>query len=62
MVSGDVPIGDWLHQGTSDAREVAERYDEWAPSYEADLASIDTWMKADEVELRRGLNKPSGTN
>ena len=26
------PIADWLHQGTSDAREVADRYDEWAQS------------------------------
>jgi predicted TPR repeat methyltransferase len=32
-------IGDWLNQGTSDAREVAERYDEWAPSYDDDLTS-----------------------
>ena len=33
------PIGDWLHQGTSDAREVADRYDEWAKGYDDDLAS-----------------------
>jgi ubiquinone/menaquinone biosynthesis C-methylase UbiE len=33
------PIGDWLHQGTSDPREVAERYDEWAQNYDDDLAS-----------------------
>ena len=39
MVSDGVPIGDWLEQGTSDAREVAERYDGWAESYDADLAS-----------------------
>jgi predicted TPR repeat methyltransferase len=39
MVDDAVPIGDWLHQGTSDAREVADRYDEWAQSYDADLAS-----------------------
>ena len=39
MVPDPVPIGDWLHQGTSDAREVAERYDEWAQSYDDDLAS-----------------------
>ena len=30
-------IGDWLHQGTSDPREVAARYDEWAQTYERDL-------------------------
>lgn len=35
----DVPIGDWLHQGTSDPREVAGRYDEWAHGYDDDLAS-----------------------
>jgi predicted TPR repeat methyltransferase len=35
-----VPIGDWLHQGTSDARQVAERYDAWAQSYDDDL---DSW-------------------
>src|SRR3954452_11982513 len=32
-------IGDWLQQGTSDAREVAHRYDEWAKGYDDDLAS-----------------------
>ena len=39
MVPGGVPIGDWLHQGTSDVGEVAERYDKWAQSYDDDLAS-----------------------
>ncbi len=39
MVPGDVPIGDWLHQGTNDAREVAARYDEWAKGYDDDLAA-----------------------
>ena len=39
MVPEDVPIGDWLHQGTSDPREVADRYDGWAQSYDADLTS-----------------------
>jgi predicted TPR repeat methyltransferase len=39
MVSEPVPIGDWLHQGTSDPREVAERYDAWATSYDHDLAA-----------------------
>jgi predicted TPR repeat methyltransferase len=33
------PIGAWLHEGTSDPREVAERYDGWAQSYDRDLAS-----------------------
>jgi len=39
MVSDGVPIGDWLDQGSSDAGEVAARYDEWAKGYDADLAS-----------------------
>jgi len=39
MVPDAVPIGDWLHQGTSDVGEVADRYDEWAQSYDDDLAS-----------------------
>jgi predicted TPR repeat methyltransferase len=39
MAPGDVPIGDWLRQGTSDPREVAERYDQWARSYDDDLTS-----------------------
>jgi predicted TPR repeat methyltransferase len=38
MVPEDIPIGDWLHAGTSDPREVAERYDEWAQAYDDDLA------------------------
>jgi predicted TPR repeat methyltransferase len=32
-------IGDWLHQGSSDPRDVAERYDAWAKSYDDDLSS-----------------------
>ena len=39
MVPDAVPIGDWLHQGTSDVGEVADRYDKWAQSYDDDLAS-----------------------
>jgi len=39
MVPEGVPIGDWLHQGTSDPQEVAVRYDEWAQSYDDDLTS-----------------------
>jgi predicted TPR repeat methyltransferase len=34
-----VPIGDWLQQDPSDARAVAERYDEWATAYDDDLTS-----------------------
>jgi predicted TPR repeat methyltransferase len=34
-----VPIGDWLHQGTSDPEEIADRYDDWAERYDDDLAS-----------------------
>jgi predicted TPR repeat methyltransferase len=33
----DDSIGDWLHQGTSDPGEVAQRYDAWAVSYDHDL-------------------------
>jgi predicted TPR repeat methyltransferase len=32
-------LGDWLHQGTSDPREVARQYDDWARRYDDDLAS-----------------------
>jgi predicted TPR repeat methyltransferase len=32
-------IGDWLHSDPSDPGEVAGRYDAWAQSYDADLAS-----------------------
>ena len=32
-------IGDWLNQDPSDPREVADRYDAWALSYDDDLAS-----------------------
>ena len=39
MVPDDVPIGDWLSQDPSDPRQVAGRYDEWAPSYDDELAS-----------------------
>jgi predicted TPR repeat methyltransferase len=39
MAPDSVPIGDWLHQGTSDVREVADRYDTWAQSYDDDLTS-----------------------
>ena len=39
MVPDADPIGDWLHQGTSDPGEVADRYDQWAQSYDDDLAS-----------------------
>src|SRR6187200_2488110 len=39
MVPDAVPIGDWLHLGTSDPREVADRYNEWAKGYDNDLTS-----------------------
>ena len=39
MVSEGVPIGDWLDQSSSDAGEVAARYDAWAKGYDDDLAS-----------------------
>jgi predicted TPR repeat methyltransferase len=39
VVPDDGSLGDWLDQGTSDASEVADRYDQWALSYDDDLAS-----------------------
>jgi predicted TPR repeat methyltransferase len=39
MASDGDPIDRWLHQGSSDPREVAGRYDEWARGYDDDLAS-----------------------
>ena len=39
MSQDEIPIDDWLNRGTSDPREVAERYDAWARSYDDDLAS-----------------------
>jgi predicted TPR repeat methyltransferase len=39
MVPEDVPISDWLDQGTSDPGAVADRYDQWAKGYDDDLAS-----------------------
>ncbi len=39
MVPEADSIGDWLEQDPSDPREVAGRYDEWAQSYDDDLAS-----------------------
>ena len=32
-------IGDWLHEGPSDPGVVADRYDQWAEGYDADLAA-----------------------
>jgi predicted TPR repeat methyltransferase len=39
MVPEPTSIGDWLHQGTSDPGEVADRYDTWAKGYDDDLVS-----------------------
>jgi predicted TPR repeat methyltransferase len=39
MAPDGVPLGEWLDRGTSDAREVADRYDEWAQGYDDDLTS-----------------------
>lgn len=39
MVADEDPHDDWLLQGTTDPREVADRYDQWAESYDDDLAS-----------------------
>lgn len=40
VAADDVPRDDWLLEGATDPRAVAERYDEWAESYDDDLA---TW-------------------
>lgn len=39
MTPDPASIGDWLQEDPSDAREVAERYDRWARTYDDDLAS-----------------------
>ena len=39
MAADEAPRDDWLLQGTTDPREVADRYDEWAESYDDDLVS-----------------------
>jgi predicted TPR repeat methyltransferase len=39
MVTDADPLGEWLDRGTSDAREVADRYDKWAQGYDDDLAA-----------------------
>ena len=39
MAPDDVPISDWLDQGTSDPGAVADRYDQWATGYDDDLSS-----------------------
>jgi predicted TPR repeat methyltransferase len=39
VVPDEASIGDWLHQGTSDPREVADRYDQWAHTYDDDLTA-----------------------
>jgi predicted TPR repeat methyltransferase len=39
MADDGASIGDWLDQDPSDPREVADRYDGWARSYDTDLAS-----------------------
>lgn len=40
MATDDGAIVNWLVKGTTDPGEVANRYDEWAESYDADL---DSW-------------------
>lgn len=39
MAPDDVSIGDWLKQSSTDPREVADRYDDWAKGYDDDLSS-----------------------
>jgi predicted TPR repeat methyltransferase len=55
MSPEDVPIADWLDHGTSDPREVAERYDQWAKAYDDDLSS---WSyRAPEVVVETVLSR-----
>jgi predicted TPR repeat methyltransferase len=61
MVPGAVPIGDWLHRGTSDAREVAGRYDEWAQSYDDDLASWSYQAPKAVAEIVVGRDPAAGS-
>jgi predicted TPR repeat methyltransferase len=56
MATEDDAIDDWLVQGTTDPREAAVRYDDWAESYDADLDSWDyqaPGVVADSVLARR---------
>jgi predicted TPR repeat methyltransferase len=39
MAADGTPRDDWLLKGTTDPGEVADRYDEWAESYDDDLVS-----------------------
>lgn len=39
VATPEIPTDTWLLRGTTDAREVASRYDEWAQTYDDDLAS-----------------------
>jgi predicted TPR repeat methyltransferase len=61
MAPEAVPIGDWLHQGTSDVREVADRYDEWARSYDDDLAAWSYQAPAVVAETVSTRNPAAGS-
>jgi predicted TPR repeat methyltransferase len=56
-----IPISDWLDQDASDPQQVAERYDAWAQSYDADLAawSYQAPSVVAEIVLGRDLTPPS---
>ncbi len=41
MAQNEAPDGDWLLRGTTEPRQVADRYNEWAGTYDADLAAWD---------------------
>lgn len=61
MAPEDVSIGDWLHQGTSDPREVADRYDRWARSYDDDLTSWSYQAPQVVAEAVLGRNPAAGS-
>ena len=39
MGADETPLDDWLLAGSAEPGEVADQYDEWAESYDDDLAS-----------------------
>ena len=61
MAQDEAPNQDWLLRGTADPREVAHRYDEWAGTYEADLAAWDYRAPAVVAELARAHHPDAGS-
>lgn len=53
MAQDEAPDEDWLLRGTTEPREVADRYDGWAGTYDADLAAWDYQAPAVVADLVR---------